>query len=92
MLRVTGRKHSKSRVDGRFDVVLMEVEMPIMDGFESSKRIRAGEAGDDGRTVPIVALTAPAEAGVGECGDCRVCRSAETVRHPCRAPSWNETI
>lgn len=45
----------------RFDVVLMDVHMPEMDGIEAVSRIRAGLAGRP--DVPVIALTADAMAG-----------------------------
>jgi len=47
-----------------FDVVLMDVHMPDMDGIEAVRRIRAGEAGRV--DIPIMALTADAMAGEAE--------------------------
>jgi signal transduction histidine kinase/DNA-binding response OmpR family regulator len=47
---------------GAFDLILMDVQMPEMDGSEATKRIRAEEK-QTGCHIPIVALTANAMAG-----------------------------
>ena len=43
-----------------FDVVIMDLHMPGLDGIEATRRIRAEEAANGGRHLPIYALTADA--------------------------------
>jgi signal transduction histidine kinase/DNA-binding response OmpR family regulator/HPt (histidine-containing phosphotransfer) domain-containing protein len=50
--------------NGNYDVVLMDVQMPILDGVQATKRIRALPAPIN--TVPIIALTAHAMTGAKE--------------------------
>ena len=44
---------------GEFDAILMDINMPVMDGYEAAGRIRASER-DDARKIPIYAMTANA--------------------------------
>ena len=54
-----GRQAVEAWTRETFDLVLMDVQMPIMDGFAAVAAIRAAEAGT-GRRTPIIALTAGA--------------------------------
>ncbi|WP_418317728.1 ATP-binding protein [Piscinibacter sakaiensis] len=56
----TGEQALELMARQTFDLVLMDWQMPEMDGLEVTRRIRGGEAGRYGRIVPIVALTANA--------------------------------
>ena len=49
--------------DGGFDLVLMDCQMPVMDGFEATRRWRAHEQQMGVHRLPVVALTANAITG-----------------------------
>jgi CheY-like chemotaxis protein len=61
-IATTGREAVELAEAGGFDVVLMDVQMPEMNGFEATAAIRHGER-EAGRHVPIIAMTAHAMAG-----------------------------
>ena len=52
-----GREAVETFRTDRFDLILMDVQMPLMDGFQATETIRRGQR-STGRHVPIVAMTA----------------------------------
>jgi signal transduction histidine kinase/DNA-binding response OmpR family regulator len=57
---VNGAEAITARFRERFDLILMDCQMPVMDGFAATRAIRAREAAERLAPIPIIALTANA--------------------------------
>ena len=65
-LASNGQKALEAWNTGRFALILMDCQMPVMDGYETTRQIRAMEGND--HRIPIIALTAHAMHGAqSEC-------------------------
>ena len=71
-----------------FDVVLMDVQMPILDGLETARRIRASEA--PWSTLPLIALTAAA--GVSDRDECLEAGMDSFLSKPVKAHELFEVV
>lgn len=56
--QIAVERFERSR-EGEFDAILMDVQMPVMNGYDATRSIRALER-EDARTIPIIAMTANA--------------------------------
>ena len=56
--RLAVERFARAKED-EFDAILMDVQMPVMNGYEATRAIRAQER-DDARSIPIIAMTANA--------------------------------
>jgi signal transduction histidine kinase/CheY-like chemotaxis protein len=55
-----GKEAVEAWRSGTYDLILMDIQMPVMDGVEATKAIRAEEAAENRPRIPILALTANA--------------------------------
>jgi CheY-like chemotaxis protein len=60
-IAANGREALEAVTKGNYDLVLMDIQMPEMDGFEATQAIRRAER--NGARLPIVAMTANAMKG-----------------------------
>jgi len=54
---------NKAPSENPYTLILMDCQMPEMDGYEASRNIRAGKAGSRNQSIPIIAMTANAMKG-----------------------------
>lgn len=52
-----GKEAIEKHLEQHFDIILMDIEMPIMNGKEAAKHIRTNISDNKKKNVPIIALT-----------------------------------
>jgi CheY-like chemotaxis protein len=91
--RVTLANHGREALDilekSRFDAILMDVQMPEMNGYEATAAIRRREEGT-GRHVPIIAMTANAMKGDRE--QCLAAGMDDYIAKPVQSDELYETV
>ena len=73
-----------------YSIVLMDCQMPEMDGYDATRAIRSGEAGESNKGIPVVAMTANAMAGDRE--KCMVAGMDDYIAKPINIVTLKETL
>ena len=74
----------------RYDIIIMDIQMPEMDGFQATSKIRNWEKEHDQERVPIIALSAHAIDGYLE--DCREKGMDDYITKPLRKDALIECV
>ena len=91
---VTAVNHGKEALQAlsmrTFDCVLMDCQMPVMDGFEATRQIRGGQSGVLQPHIRVIAMTA--NAMVGDRERCLECGMDDYVAKPIKVPLLKEAL
>ena len=87
VVAVDGKQGVDMAIQGGYDLILMDMSLPEIDGWEATRQVRAHPKG---KTVPIVALTAHAMAGDREKALAAGCNDYDTK--PIELPRLLEKI
>ncbi len=85
-----GREAVAQAQSSKFDMILMDCQMPEMDGFTATRLIREGEVASGSGRIPIVALTADAK--VDDRERCLQAGMDEYIAKPLDADRFRETL
>jgi signal transduction histidine kinase/ActR/RegA family two-component response regulator len=83
-----GREALDALARERYDAVLMDCRMPVLDGFEATRELRRREG--DGPHVPVIAMTAHALQGAAE--ECLAAGMDDYITKPLRRDRLNEVL
>ncbi len=83
-----GKQAVEAALSGQFDLVLMDCQMPVMDGFDATLEIRRREA--PGRRIPVVAMTA--NSGETERERCLAAKMDDFVSKPVGLDRMREVL
>lgn len=85
-----GREAVKALTDTSYDLVLMDCQMPVLDGYEACRRIRDPQSGVRNHNIPIIAMTADVMAGNRE--KCLEAGMNDFLAKPVRPRALAETL
>ncbi|MGO2074551.1 MAG: response regulator, partial [Pseudoalteromonas sp.] len=79
-----------AKAKNSFDIVLMDCQMPNMNGYDATSAIRHGKSGETYRTIPIIAMTASAMAGDKE--RCIAAGMSDYITKPINSATLKEKL
>jgi signal transduction histidine kinase/CheY-like chemotaxis protein len=85
----TGKEALDALRTGKFDMVLMDLQMPEMDGFAATREIRRAEQGGQDH-VPVIAMTA--HAMKGDCEECLAAGMDDYLAKPINSEELRQVI